>query len=112
MWTRKDAECRKRGQLESEEDEEVGGVWNVGNVVELEEEEESTCRPGCRSKYWNMKINVMSHAKFVKIDVLGSAKIRGDSNDGFVQSSKRKTCKVGRRQVGRRMRIGATRMSF
>ena len=33
-------------------DGEAGGVWIVGNVEELEEEEEGTGRPGCRFKYW------------------------------------------------------------
>ena len=47
-----DADCRRcGGQHESEEYGEVGGVWIVGNVVELEEEGEGTGRLGCRSKY-------------------------------------------------------------
>ena len=44
---------RSGAQPESEEEGEVGGVWIVGNVEELiEEEAEGTSRPGCRSKYW------------------------------------------------------------
>ena len=48
---------RKSGQqTASEENGEVGGVWIVGNVMELdEEEEEGTGRQGCRSKYWARK---------------------------------------------------------
>ena len=48
-----DADCRgSGGQLGSEEDGEVGGVWIVGNVVELEVEEEGTGRLECPSKCW------------------------------------------------------------
>ena len=42
-----DADCRESGgQPESDEDGEVGSVWIMGDVEELEEEEESTSRPG------------------------------------------------------------------
>ena len=115
--TRKDDDCRRSGgQLESEEDGGVGGVWIVRNVVELEEEEEGTDRLGCRSKYcsteiltvreekapaaWcfhpstgHQKINAMNHEKFVKDDGDEFTQIRGDCFHRFVQTSKRKTCK-------------------
>ena len=48
-----DADCPRRGgQLEPEEDGEVGRAWIVGNVVHLEEEGEGTGRLGCRATHW------------------------------------------------------------
>ena len=71
-----DAESRRSGErCESEKDDEVGGLWIVGNVEDLEDEEmicerrehreveESSGRPGCRSKHW--------------------AQLREDRRDGF-----------------------------
>ena len=46
--------CSKRSgpQPESEDVGEVGGLWIVGNVVELDEGEEGSSSPWCRSKHW------------------------------------------------------------
>ena len=59
-----DADSRKSGgQPESEKDGEVGGVWIVGHVEKIKEEEETredhalreveegTARPGCRIQF-------------------------------------------------------------
>ena len=46
-WPDEDANSRKSGgQPESEEDGEVGSVWVVGNVKELEEEKKGPGGPG------------------------------------------------------------------
>ena len=85
-----DADCRRsEGQPGSEEGED--GVWLIGTVVLLEEEEEGT-GPGCRPKCW-AKTTAMNHAEREKDDATGSVTFREDRHDGFVQSSKRKTCK-------------------
>ena len=36
----------------AEEEEDVGGVWIVGNIEEWDVEDEGTGRQGCPSKYW------------------------------------------------------------
>ena len=57
-------QCVDGGELESEEDGGVGGVWIVGNVEEIKDEEgtreyptrrevdEGIDRPLCRSEFW------------------------------------------------------------
>ena len=91
MPTADDVENNLTRRMEKSE-----GVWIVRHVVELNEEEEGTGRPGWRSKCWtnqdldgegsegaargadpsagHMHINAMNHVKFVKIGVMGSLK--------------------------------------
>ena len=92
---------------ESEMDEEVGGVWIVGNVEELEDEEmmlecrerrevgKGTCRKGCRIECWTQISADQCHG-FSKIREDrrdGFSKIHADQGDGFGFYSRRGTCK-------------------
>ena len=84
--------------------EKSEGCGIVGNVVELEEVEEGTGRPWCRSKYWThedqrdqlWQVREGRRDGFNEIREDrrdGFVEIREDREDGFVQTSKRKTCK-------------------
>ena len=75
---------RKSGPTAPEEDGEVGGVWIVGNVMELdEEEEEGTGRPGRPSKYWARKDRSDRFGKIREEQRDGFSDVGGDQSDMF-----------------------------
>ena len=104
-----DAESRRSGErYESEKDDEVGGVWIVGNVEELEDEEmmfecrerrgvgKGTSRPGSRIECWaqisadqrdgfskNEAVQRCGSGKILSNRWSGVGQIRADQGDGF-----------------------------
>ena len=72
----------------------------VGHVEELEEEEAGTGRPECRSMYWAHEDQRNELCKYRDGRRDGFSKNREDRDDGFVCSSKRKTCKREERTDG------------
>ena len=74
-------------QPESEKDSDVGGVWIVGNVEELEDEEASDAL----SEDGADQRDGFSRSRADQRE--GFSKIRADQDDGFSLNSRRKTCK-------------------
>ena len=68
-------------------------VWIVGNVEELEEEEDGTGRLGCQSKYQTHADERDDLCTIREGRRDGFSKCREDRDDGCVQSSNRKTSK-------------------
>ena len=59
-----------------------------------------------------VKAYVMGSVKFVKIDVMGSLKIVKIVKTGSSDVRSKRRANIRKRQMGRRMRIGATSLTF
>ena len=104
---------RSGDQSESEKGSGVGGVWIVGNVEEIEDEEVSDVfsedgadqRDGF-AKF--VQINVINSVKFAQSNVTGSVKFAqiGAMNSGFIRGEGR--ANVRRKRANRKARADKT----
>ena len=67
---------------------------------------------GADPRTGHMKINAMNHVKFVKDDATGSVKYVKVDATGSSRVRNEKRANVWRRQVRRRMRIGAASLTL